>query len=134
MQCSKPLECSIHFCEKICHNVNECPPCNQKIKKTCLCGTESKERVCSSSTWQCAKKCGKHYNCGVHSCELVCHSGKCGDCPKSRTCPCGKKTITGPCADVVDSCGDTCGKKLACEIHHCFERCHKGDCSQVNDS
>lgn len=41
------------------------------------------------------KKCMKPYSCGYHQCELVCHQGECGECPKSliRTCPCGKTCI-----------------------------------------
>lgn len=29
--------------------------------------------------------CGRKYDCGIHACERVCHSGDCGPCPKSRT-------------------------------------------------
>lgn len=32
--------------------------------------------------------------CGNHTCEQVCHSGPCGECPRSgkRPCPCEKSS------------------------------------------
>jgi hypothetical protein len=38
------------------------------------------------------QSCGKRLACGNHLCEEICHSGKCGSCPRSgvRKCPCGK--------------------------------------------
>ena len=36
-----------------------------------------------------------------------------------------------PCTDDIPTCGDTCGKMLACGIHSCPERCHTGPCGKV---
>ena len=33
-----------------------------------------------------------------------------------------------PCTAATPTCGDTCGKLLGCESHHCVERCHRGNC------
>ncbi len=98
----------------------------------------------------------KPYKCGFHKCEQVCHSGECGECPRSlvRTCPCGKssrllfincvnikysfKVISvnlasqKPCNVEIGPCGDTCDKKLECNIHKCINRCHLGPCEQVS--
>jgi len=39
----------------------------------------------------CKKICGKTLNCKNHTCEALCHTGKCQDCPKTivLTCFCG---------------------------------------------
>lgn len=36
--------------------------------------------------------CGVLLSCGHHTCEKVCHTGPCGNCPRSgkRMCPCKK--------------------------------------------
>lgn len=33
-----------------------------------------------------------------------------------------------PCSEEIGPCGNTCQKVLACEMHICVERCHKGKC------
>ena len=37
-----------------------------------------------------------------------------------------------PCIEEINTCGDTCDKKLECNIHKCTKRCHFGDCETVN--
>ena len=40
-----------------------------------------------------------------------------------------------PCTVATPTCGDTCGKTLACGTHVCVDRCHRGTCGsclQVN--
>ena len=56
--------------------------------------------------------CNKILSCGHHHCEIVCHSGECGTCPRSgeRKCPCGKTSHVLPCTEEIPTCGDTCGK------------------------
>lgn len=41
--------------------------------------------------------CGKRLSCGNHVCEITCHEGKCGECPRGgeRKCPCGKTGNNG---------------------------------------
>ncbi|CAH1802686.1 unnamed protein product, partial [Owenia fusiformis] len=76
--------------------------------------------------------CGTVLQCASHTCEEICHSGKCGPCPRSgeRTCPCGKAKANLPCTEDIPTCGDTCEKELECKIHMCSERCHTGPCGQ----
>ncbi|KAH9492637.1 NF-X1-type zinc finger protein nfxl1 [Bulinus truncatus] len=129
--CGRLLSCKQHKCPEKCHS-GVCPPCVKTSIHPCLCGKEKVERPCDSISWQCEKKCGKSLNCGNHVCELVCHTGKCGNCPRSglRKCPCGKTEFQLPCIEDIPTCGDTCGKPLACGQHTCTGRCHLGDCGQ----
>lgn len=78
--------------------------------------------------------CNQRFACGLHKCEVKCHSGECGDCPlgKPRACPCGKETTSAPCSEEIGACGNTCQKLLDCGLHICMERCHKDKCGQVN--
>ncbi|XP_037933957.1 NF-X1-type zinc finger protein NFXL1 [Teleopsis dalmanni] len=130
-KCTLLLSCGKHVCNQICHKAGFCPPCSSTSKQSCECGAEIKTRNCSDLKWKCQKICNKKYACGIHKCKVVCHSGDCGECPLGlpRSCPCGKTKKTGPCSEVVDTCGDTCQKLLACGTHYCTQRCHRGQCN-----
>ncbi|KXJ04687.1 NF-X1-type zinc finger protein NFXL1, partial [Exaiptasia diaphana] len=73
----------------------ECPPCPKESRQACDCGKETVMRPCASPQWQCQQVCGRSLACGFHVCEIVCHTGQCGDCPRTgeRTCPCGKSSM-----------------------------------------
>jgi hypothetical protein len=47
----------------------------------------------------CKKICGKTLNCKNHTCEALCHTGKCQDCPKTivLTCFCGGESKEVSC-------------------------------------
>ncbi|XP_014353942.2 NF-X1-type zinc finger protein NFXL1 [Latimeria chalumnae] len=128
-KCGRMLPCGQHKCENPCHAGN-CLPCPRVSKQRCLCGRKMAERLCASPVWQCEQVCGKTLPCGNHTCEQVCHSGPCGDCPRSgsRVCPCGKSKYSLPCTEDVPTCGDTCDKVLECGLHRCTQRCHRGPC------
>lgn len=81
------------MCGLICHDRKKCPPCSKKSKQSCLCGNSVQERSCDDLVWHCEKTCNKLYACGLHTCQLKCHIGDCGDCPLGlpRECPCGKQ-------------------------------------------
>nr|XP_032829270.1 NF-X1-type zinc finger protein NFXL1 [Petromyzon marinus] len=127
--CGRALPCRQHKCSVTCH-AGECPLCPHVSSQLCCCGTSLAMRPCSSPEWQCIKVCGKAFDCGVHTCELVCHAGACGSCPRSgeRSCPCGKTRCSLPCTEEVLLCGDTCGRLLSCGVHTCAQRCHRGPC------
>ncbi|KAG7160847.1 NF-X1-type zinc finger protein NFXL1-like [Homarus americanus] len=95
-----------------------------RVGQSCCCGSSTQLRECADPV------CNNQHSCGHHLCQNVCHSGSCGECPASgvRTCPCGKTSHTLPCTKEIPTCGDTCGKELACGVHYCAERCHKGPC------
>ncbi|XP_071446670.1 NF-X1-type zinc finger protein NFXL1 [Hetaerina americana] len=131
----------VHLCMEICH-LGPCPPCPKESVQPCDCGRSSSVRSCSSGNWKCDKVCGQTLDCGRHKCTLVCHSSKngCETCPRRlpRSCACGKATFPGltcgpgigddKASEPVPTCGDTCGRMLACEVHTCARRCHKDDC------
>jgi NF-X1-type zinc finger protein NFXL1 len=126
---SGTLDCA-HKCSQPCH-AGPCPPCAVVVSAPCRCGAAIEQRPCADSIWQCTRPCGRPLACGHHTCQRVCHDGSCGPCPRaaSRTCPCGRSASTLPCTEDVPTCGDTCGKLLACGLHRCPERCHRGACS-----
>ncbi|CAF0705787.1 unnamed protein product [Brachionus calyciflorus] len=130
-KCNKLLKCKQHLCELVCH-AGECTSCTKTSLQFCKCKKKRKETSCSEIIWECGQKCLKPFACGYHQCEIVCHPGECGECPKSlvRTCPCGKTSSKKPCKIDIPTCGDTCDKKLNCNIHLCANRCHYGPCEQ----
>ena len=67
----KFLSYSFSFLIRLCHP-GPCPTCTAMIKRTCLCGRESRTVMCSSnSIIKCENKCGKRKSCQHHTCELV---------------------------------------------------------------
>ncbi|KPP79604.1 NF-X1-type zinc finger protein NFXL1-like, partial [Scleropages formosus] len=128
-RCGRVLPCGQHACENLCH-AGDCEPCPRVSKQRCVCGRQVSQRLCASPVWHCELSCGKPLPCGNHTCERVCHSGPCGECPRSgsRLCPCGKSKCSLPCTEDVPTCGDTCGKVLGCGLHTCSMRCHRGPC------
>ncbi|XP_005090830.2 NF-X1-type zinc finger protein NFXL1 isoform X2 [Aplysia californica] len=129
--CGRTLSCRQHTCPEKCH-AGECAPCTKTSLQACCCGKQKSERPCDSVSWKCDKVCGKTLSCGNHVCEEVCHSGRCGECPRSgrRKCPCGKTEFQLPCTEDIPTCGDTCSKPLTCGAHTCTQRCHLGECGQ----
>ncbi|XP_076446589.1 NF-X1-type zinc finger protein NFXL1-like [Babylonia areolata] len=129
--CRKTLSCGHHTCEDTCHP-GECQPCSKTSVQRCSCGKSANSRPCASPQWHCQEPCGKRLRCGNHLCEEICHSGKCGPCPRAgvRKCPCKKTTFELPCTEDIPTCGDTCGQLLLCGLHTCTQRCHQGLCGQ----
>lgn len=129
LPCGRKLQCEQHKCEQPCHK-GDCQSCPRVSKQRCLCGRQIAERLCASPLWQCNQVCGKTLPCANHTCEQVCHSGPCGECPRSgkRSCPCEKSKYSLPCTEDVPTCGDSCDKLLECGLHRCSQRCHRGPC------
>uniref|UniRef100_A0A3Q2Y5T7 Nuclear transcription factor, X-box binding like 1 n=1 Tax=Hippocampus comes TaxID=109280 RepID=A0A3Q2Y5T7_HIPCM len=117
-----------HGC--LCVSVPECSPCPKVSVQKCMCGRQQSERPCAGPKWKCDRTCGATLSCGNHTCELVCHDGRCPPCPRSlsRSCPCGKAKSSLPCTEEVSLCGDTCERPLSCGKHTCSMRCHRGNC------
>jgi hypothetical protein len=56
---------------RLCHP-GSCATCTTMIKRSCLCGRESRTVMCSSkSMTKCENKCGKLKSCQHHACDLV---------------------------------------------------------------
>ncbi|XP_073198218.1 NF-X1-type zinc finger protein NFXL1 isoform X4 [Lepidochelys kempii] len=129
LPCGRKLPCGQHSCENPCHP-GDCQSCPRVSKQRCVCGRQITERLCACPFWQCEQVCGRTLPCGNHTCEQVCHSGPCGECPRSgkRPCPCEKSMFFLPCTEDVPTCGDSCDKVLECGIHRCSQRCHRGPC------
>ena len=77
------------------------------VKKTCRCGSKTKEVQCSKQ-FSCDFKCKKIRDCRKHPCHKKCCSGECPPC----------ETM--------------CGKTLNCKNHKCLSRCHQGPCYPCN--
>nr|XP_009857509.1 zinc finger protein isoform X1 [Ciona intestinalis] len=126
-----------HKCLLLCHP-GPCPPCPQTVKVGCYCGRKIPiTRRCGKAGWSCGEKCNKLLSCKRHRCLRTCHSGECDTCGQisEKSCICGKKSGMKPCAEPLWSCGEVCGKQLACGFHHCEKVCHKdgecGDCPRA---
>ena len=72
-------------------------------------------------------KCKRKLNCGVHTCQDVCHPDDCKPCSKTsvQSCSCGKAKEPRPCSSPEFKCGEKCGKLLSCSHHSCDLICHK---------
>ena len=127
--CNRPLGCGLHPCPNPCHE-GDCNSCQKTSVQLCLCKRHQKQCHCATPEWQCQEKCLKPLSCGHHRCDIICHQGECPPCHLSlvRKCPCGKSKHQLDCTLATPTCGDTCGKVLACGRHNCTERCHRGDC------
>ncbi|KAB7503183.1 Protein shuttle craft [Armadillidium nasatum] len=106
------------------------------VVQHCQCGKESREIRCSQTeSYLCGNVCGKLLNCGVHTCEKLCHVDSCEDCSivLEKECFCGKETRKETCSkenasSAGFSCEATCSKTLSCGHHNCNDVCHEGKC------
>ena len=138
--CGRRLACGLHDCGEFCHD-GACLPCTTVVGTvSCLCIEPSEfPLVCGSEKKQihCQKKCGKKFNCNIHSCTSQCHIGPCGPCPLDpiiigTRCFCGKKNFEKnpreKCSDPILSCHNTCDKIHSDCLHPCSAICHPGQC------
>lgn len=131
-----------HPCNILCHP-GPCPQCPASVIKSCLCGKISKKVRCSQQKpLTCEDVCGKKKNCGIHTCEVICHSGECNECKilLPQSCFCGKNHRQVVCGSresrlVADDdsggvyfCEKSCEKTLSCGHHTCERTCHPGPC------
>lgn len=131
-----------HPCNILCHP-GPCPPCPASVIKPCLCGRMTRKVRCSQQKpLTCTEECGKYKNCGIHKCEVICHTGDCNQCDilVEQMCFCGKNIRSILCGSnafeitrhrtskSVYSCKGVCNKMLSCGHHYCSEICHDGDC------
>lgn len=119
-----------------------CPACRvvlfQKPSKyLCFCGKVIRPDVNKHLTpHSCGQLCGRkrdNQNC-PHTCNTICHPGKCMPCllASKRSCFCGKVTTEIKCSGETQSCGQVCGKILACGAHTCTTICHSGPCKSCD--
>ncbi|KAK7196535.1 transcription factor-like protein [Novymonas esmeraldas] len=118
--------------------VFSCPQCRHVQSKPltdhCFCGKVSQPKYDPLSTpHSCGRPCGRARPHCSHRCPAQCHPGPCPRCHLivgPKPCPCGATTYTYPCGqpDPETTCGNVCGRPLACGTHRCPLRCHIGPC------
>ena len=81
----------------------------------------------------CMRICGRPLPCGHHTCELLCHAGRCPPCTHvtydAVACRCGR-TVTQPpipCGAMLAACPYPCSVERPCG-HNDRHLCHFGDC------
>ncbi|KAF9583093.1 FKBP12-associated protein [Lunasporangiospora selenospora] len=119
-KCDRPCRalrgCGKHQCTNRC-----CPAKNPNKTK--------KHDMAAHEAHVCTLVCGKKLQCGVHTCEMLCHKGHCNPCLISKQCMCRKSRMPNvACYLSNPSCGKTCGKRLDCD-HICNKSCHSGECA-----
>ncbi|KAG0367466.1 FKBP12-associated protein [Gamsiella multidivaricata] len=129
-------------CDRLCRGLrtcgkhectNRCCPAKNRGKGTKIDPVVLEAHICPLV-------CGKKLQCGVHTCEMLCHKGHCNPCLNSEPCPpcimlvakqcmCrNSKMPNVPCYKSNPSCGKVCGKGLECGLHKCIKSCHSGEC------
>ena len=115
--CSKPLECSSHFCKSTCHT-GECNPCKGTTIVPCRCGISEQRVACSELITKgngppkeilCKTPCNAKRLCGKHRCRTIC-------CPMYQI------------GSDAHPCILKCDKPLSCGNHKCNKECHRGPC------
>lgn len=132
--CGRHRGCT-HRCTLQCHP-GPCPPCAATVRRPCHCGQLVRCVRCSQEQdLSCGERCGRLLNCQIHTCEMPCHAGSCKPCERivTQSCYCSKKSQEVTCTQEVNisseySCGNTCGRPLACGNHGCSKLCHFGEC------
>ncbi|KAM3964445.1 LOW QUALITY PROTEIN: nuclear transcription factor, X-box binding stc [Aphomia sociella] len=132
----KRLRTCPHPCTLLCHP-GPCPPCQATIRKECGCGAETRSILCSSKLPQlCDRPCQRTLQCGAHTCSRQCHEGPCDPCGETVTqvchCPAAlarSVACTARARGGAWSCGEACGRVLACGAHVCARACHPPPCA-----
>lgn len=119
----------------------ECPKCRLEYGQDvypsryfCFCGRiEDPPHNPWLAPHSCGETCGKllQPSCG-HRCLLLCHPGRCPPCSKmlvDASCFCGSQKMARRCGAKFWSCGQPCGRVLACGTHRCSQPCHSGECA-----
>lgn len=120
--CRRAHECG-HPVKHECHDdMEKCAPCTVFVRKSCFCGSDSKESVyCYLPGYSCGRTCKKTLNCKKHVCKRVCHDGDC-EVPNER----GVIVCQQPCQNVRFVCKHPCN--LPC---HGNQPCPSTTCSKI---
>lgn len=108
--CSRARACG-HPCSLNCHP-GPCPPCQVTTSLPCHCSKETisfrcsnlglgRRSVLATAELSCHQFCERKLSCGNHTCQEICHPGKCSPCPIHETarCYCGKVEKTLSCGE-----------------------------------
>lgn len=132
--CGYKLNCGLHRCQEPCHR-GKCEPCWQSSfdELTCHCGLTVlyPPIACGTKPPECKNLCTRRHDCD-HPVFHNCHSEeKCPPCTylTQKWCMGKHEQRSNIACHLQDiSCGLTCNKLLACEMHRCRRICHRGDC------
>ncbi|KAF2759377.1 hypothetical protein EJ05DRAFT_492666 [Pseudovirgaria hyperparasitica] len=81
----------------------------------------------------CTRSCGRPLGCGLHNCQELCHSGRCGSCPEAIfhdvACHCGRTVLQPPlpCGTKVPACRFECTRVKSCGHPQVSHSCHTND-------
>lgn len=125
-----------------------CPGCNlpkDSLPKNFSCWCEKEldpKPVTGLPPFSCGQTCARPRifpkKC-PHPCGSTCHAGPCPPCSlmgPTQHCFCRNKSVTRRCVDTDYehgwSCGESCGRLLACGEHKCSRPCHEGPCGSCD--
>ncbi|KAF9332839.1 FKBP12-associated protein [Linnemannia elongata] len=121
-------------CSKPCRGLRSCGK-HQCTNRCCAAKRQAKGSVkmdpISQEAHACTLVCGKKLQCGVHTCEMLCHKGHCNPCLDASfdelSCNCGRTVLYPPiaCGTSIPKCRYTCTRERACgHDSHSTHPCH----------
>ena len=127
--CNTILACGNHRCEERCHPLGQSHRCPRTSSRNCPCGKIKFDLSCLEDTPLCGNTCNLKLNCGSHTCEMLCHFGRCSPCKLlvEKICRCRKTRRIGSCGSIL-ICESKCQKFRNCLRHLCKRKCCNGDC------
>ncbi|KAG9065238.1 FKBP12-associated protein [Linnemannia hyalina] len=109
-------------CDRPCRGLRACGK-HQCINRCCPAKSQPKGKkgdLAALEAHICTLTCGKKLQCGVHTCEMLCHKGHCNPCMNASfdelSCACGRTVVYPPipCGTPIPKCRYTCTRTRAC--------------------
>ncbi|KAG0297192.1 FKBP12-associated protein [Linnemannia gamsii] len=128
------IDASLPTCSKPCRGLRSCGK-HQCTNRCCPAKPQAKGTIKMDSASQeahaCTLVCGKKLQCGVHTCEMLCHKGHCNPCLDASfdelSCSCGRTVLYPPiaCGASMPKCRYTCTRERTCgHDAHSTHPCH----------
>ncbi|KAF9908951.1 FKBP12-associated protein [Linnemannia zychae] len=123
-----------HLVSKPCRGLRSCGK-HRCTNRCCPAKPQAKGAVkldpISQEAHACTLVCGKKLQCGVHTCEMLCHKGHCNPCLDASfdelSCSCGRTVLYPPiaCGTSIPKCRYTCTRERTCgHDSHATHPCH----------
>ncbi|KAF9547072.1 FKBP12-associated protein [Mortierella hygrophila] len=109
-------------CDRPCRGLRACGK-HQCINRCCPAKSQPKGKkgdLAALEAHICTLTCGKKLQCGVHTCDMLCHKGHCNPCMNASfdelSCACGRTVVYPPipCGTPIPKCRYTCTRARAC--------------------
>ncbi|KAF9425136.1 FKBP12-associated protein [Podila epigama] len=109
-------------CERPCRGLRACGK-HQCTNRCCPAKNKGKGKKVDLAAHEahiCTLVCGKKLQCGIHSCEMLCHKGHCNPCMNTSfhdlSCSCGRTVMQAPipCGTPIPKCRYTCTRTRSC--------------------